>query len=265
MAFLMLLCQKMRLQRKQNQLTLKQMRYSSLVERGQKKVDKREKYYAKLEKQLERQANYYKNNANMFFSQMSGLGTNSVNLANPYGGNAAIMGMMQSLTPDQINDYLKQYSGGQIKETFRPDICNIIKNGGIREIRGEDGKTKYVEAWTGKEVNKDSLGVDPTVIYQATNTLQQMAQMQVSQMQQYTTQMKTNYENNVSIWLEAQQEQLEAQKEWEMDMLSEEQADLEAEKTSVETQLELIKQEKQNIEQMLGQAIQDSAPKFGLA
>ena len=86
MAFLMLLCQKMRLQRKQNQLTLKQMRYSSLVERGQKKVDKREKYYAKLEKQLERQANYYKNNANMFFSQMSGLGTNSVNLANPYGG-----------------------------------------------------------------------------------------------------------------------------------------------------------------------------------
>ena len=84
-------------------------------------------------------------------------------------------------------------------------------------------------------------------------------------MQQYTTQMKTNYENNVSIWLEAQQEQLEAQKEWEMDMLAEEQADLEAEKTSVETQLELIKQEKQNIEQMLGQAIQDSAPKFGLA
>ena len=265
MAFLLLLHQKMRLQRKQNQLTLKQLRFSSLVERMQKKVDKREKYYAKLEKQLERQANYYKNNANIFFSQMSGLGSNSVNLSNPYAPNGAVMSMLQNMTPAQVNEYLKQCSGGQLKESLSDAACNIVKNGGIREIRGEDGKTKYVEAWTGNEVNKDSLGADPTVIYQATNALQQMAQMQVSNMQTQMSQMKSNYENNVSIWLEAQQEQLDAQKEWEMDLLAEEQADLEAEKTSVEAQLEIVKQEKQNIEQALGQAIQDSAPKFGLA
>ena len=265
MAFLLLLHQKMRLQRKQNQLTLKQMRFSSLVDRMQKKVDKREKYYAKLEKQLERQANYYKNNANMFFSQMAGLGTNSVNLANPYGSNGAIMGYLQNMTPSQINEYLKQCSGGQIKDNLSDAICNLIKNGGIRETRDKDGKTVYVEAWTGNQVDENTLrGVKPETIYQATNALQQMAQMNVSNMQTQMSQMKSNYENNVSIWLEAQQEQLDAQKEWEMDLLAEEQADLEADKTSVETQLELVKQEKQNIEQALGQAIQDAAPKFGL-
>ena len=264
MAFLLLLHQKMRLQRKQNQLTLKQLRFSSLVERMQKKVDKREKYYAKLEKQLERQANYYKNNANVFFSQMAGLGTNAVNLANPYGSNAATMGVLQNMSPEQMKECIQQYGGGLDCSKFTPEIWNLVKAGGIQKWN-KDGNDVYIDA-NGKEIDSSALGgVDPTQVARAASIMQQMAQMQVSSMQQYTTQMKTNYENNVSIWLEAQQEQLEAQKEWEMDLLAEEQADMEAEKNSVEAQLELVKQEKQNIEQALGQAIQDSAPKFGLA
>jgi len=266
MAFLLLLHQKMRLQRKQNQLTLKQMRFSSLVDRMQKKVDKREKYYAKLEKQLERQANYYKNSANMFFSQQMGLGTNSVNLANPYGSNGAVMGILQGMTGKQMQDYIKQGSGGQISDFngFTDKIWEMVKTGGIQQVRDENGKDIYVNPYTGDKFTKESLGVDPVVINKAASIMQQMAQMQVSNMQTQMGQMKSNYENNVSIWLEAQMEQLEAQKEWEMDLLAEEQADLEADKTSVETQLELVKQEKQNIEQALGQAIQDAAPKFGL-
>ena len=76
--------------------------------------------------------------------------------------------------------------------------------------------------------------------------------------------MKSNYENQVSIWLEAQQEELEARKEWEMDLLEEEQSDMEAEKTSVEAQFELARQRKEAIEQELGNSIKDAAPKFGL-
>lgn len=267
MAFLLLLHQKMRLQRKQNQLTLKQLRFTSLVERMQKKVDKREKYYAKLEKQLERQANYYKNNANMFFSQQMGLGTNSVNLANPYGANGATMGILQSMSQSDMENVLKQCSGGQLDTSkFSPKAWELIKSGGIQTRTGTDGKTEYID-WNGAPIDASTLGsgVDAAAVNKAASVMQQMAQMQVSNMQTQMSQMKSNYENNVSIWLEAQQEQLEAQKEWEMDLLAEEQADLEADKTSVEAQLELVKQEKQSIEQALGQAIQDAAPKFGLA
>ena len=249
MAFLLLLHQKMRLQRKQNQLTLKQLRYTSLVERMQKKVDKREKYYAKLEKQLERQANCYKNSANMFFSQQMGLGCNGVNLNNMYGSSMAAIQMLgQWGDKDPMGNPVKA-EDIQIAQAMMAGQYQLSK----------DGKS-YIFNINGSEQTYDKDAIEKGN-YQK---IMQMAQSQVTQAQTYATQCKSNYENNVSIWLEAQQEQLEAQKEWEMDMLAEEQADLEAEKTSVETQLELIKQEKQNIEGMLGQAIQDAAPKFGL-
>ena len=246
MAFLLLLHQKMRLQRKQNQLTLKQLRFSSLVERMQKKVDKREKYYAKLEKQLERQANAYKNSANMYFSNMAGLGTNSVNMMNYNGTSAAAMQILQQFGGTNPYDGTK----------FNSDIAMAVMQGsGNIKTKVENGKYIYTDA-NGNDITSD--------VEQA-NKIISIANGLVSQQQQQANLCKQNYEQNVSIWLEAQQEQLEAQKEWEMDMLSEEQADLEAEKNSVEAQLELIKNEKQSIEQALGQAIQDAAPKFGLA
>ena len=248
MAFLLLLHQKMRLQRKQNQLTLKQLRFSSLVERMQKKVDKREKYYAKLEKQLERQANAYKNSANIFFSNAMGLGTNGVNLNNMYGSSmAAIQALSNWGDKDPMGNPVNQ---DDIK------IAQALMAG---QYKLENDK--YIINIDGSEKTFDKETIDKGN-YQK---IMQMAQSQVTQMQTYASQCKSNYENNVSIWLEAQQEQLDAQKEWEMDMLAEEQADLEADKASVEAQLELVKQEKQNIEQALGQAIQDAAPKFGLA
>ena len=49
-------------------------------------------------------------------------------------------------------------------------------------------------------------------------------------------------------------------KEWEMDLLAEEQADLEAEKTSIEAQLEIVKQEKEAITIMLRNTKHPSFP-----
>ena len=83
MAFLMLLHEKMKLQRKYNRLTLKQLRNGNLLSRMENKIKKREKYYSKLEKQLETQANAMKNSMKMQISNMMGLGQNSVNLMNP--------------------------------------------------------------------------------------------------------------------------------------------------------------------------------------
>jgi hypothetical protein len=94
--------------------------------------------------------------------------------------------------------------------------------------------------------------------------IQQMANSQVAQAQAYASQCKNNYDNNVSIWQTAAEEELEAQEQWEMDLLAEEQADMEAEKTSIEMQLKRVQEEKQNIEQALDASIKDSAPKFGV-
>ena len=265
----MLLCQKMKLQREENRLTLEQMRFSSKVDRMEKKVGKRQKYYDKLKKQIERQANYYKNNANMFFSNMAGLGTNSVNLNNPYGSNGAVMKFLSGLNADSINQIcgLKEGDKGYITNE------NIVKaiQSGCAQVNNSDKELDFngnkipakalYNSITGEVYAQDADAQSISGVYQQ---VQQYAQMQVSNMQSQANQMKVNYENNVSIWLEAQTEQLEAQEEWEMDLLAEEQADMEADKNMVEAKLKRVQQEKQNIEQALGQAIQDSAPKFGL-
>ena len=272
MAFLLLLHQKMKLQRKENALTLKQLRFSSKVDRMQKKVDKRQKYYDKLKKQLERQANCYKNQMNAYFTQMAGLGTNSVNLFNPYGSNGATMNVLANMSAEQM----KSIIGAGDKFEINQSLEEAIKSGRVQlaqsdvKYKDNDGNEQTIAKGTlfnpyTMEPIEGYEGQDAYAAAQAYQQLQQYASMQVSQIQQQMQAAKSNYENNVSIWLEASLEQLEAQEEEEMDMLAEEQADMEADKNSVEVQLQRVQEEKKNIEQALGQAIQDSAPKFGLA
>ena len=64
----MLLHEKMRLQRKQTKLTLKQLRNGNMLSRMESKIKRREKYYSKLEKQLETQANAMKNSMKITLS-----------------------------------------------------------------------------------------------------------------------------------------------------------------------------------------------------
>ena len=269
MAFLLLLHQQMKLQREENRLSLESIRFTNKVNRMEKKVQKRQKYFDKLKKQLDRQATYYKNNANMFFSNAMGLGVNSVNPANPYGTNGATMQILAGLNADSINQIcgLKEGDKGYISD---PNIVKAIQSGcaqvAVKEIKFNDDKTipegALYNTITGEVYSQNADAQSLGGVYQK---VQQFAQMQVSNMQTQMSQMKTNYENNVSIWLEAQQEQLEAQEEWEMDLLAEEQADMEAEQQMVENRLKRIQAQKDSLKQSLDKAIQDSAPKFGLA
>jgi hypothetical protein len=50
----------------------------------------------------------------------------------------------------------------------------------------------------------------------------------------------------------------------ELDALQDEENDYEMEKTSIETELEYIKERKQALESALTEGVKDSAPKFGL-
>ena len=273
MAFLLLLHQKMKLQRKENMLTLKQLRFSSQVDRMEKKVQKRQKYYDKLKKQIERQANCYKNSMNMQISNMFGLGTNSVNLYSPYGSNGAAMSMIAGMSATDMNNALgldgTAKNGFKISEEIAKAIASgtLQCNSSTKEIEFNGKKIPAGALYDGYsgDILQTSGKNDATQIGQAYQQLQQLAQVRVTQMQTQAQNMKAAYENNVSIWQEAALEQLDAQEEWEMDLLAEEQSDMEAEKNSVEVQLQRVQEEKKNIEQALGQAIQDSAPKFGLA
>ena len=251
MAFLMLLHEKMKLQRKYNKLTLKQLRNGNLLSRMENKIKKREKYYSKLEKQLETQANAMKNNMKMQISNMMGLGMNSVNLNNPYGSSAAALQIFTSWKGKNPLD-------NGATDIKNPEFVKAVMMGAV----GMDGDKYYMYGSDGK---LDKTKEYDKTAYENAQRIISCANSQVSMMQGQCQAMQANYENQVSIWLDYQKEQLDAQQEWEMDLLAEEQNDYEMEKTCIESELEMVKERKQAIEQQLGEAIKDSAPKFGLA
>lgn len=92
----------------------------------------------------------------------------------------------------------------------------------------------------------------------------QAAQQNQSQANMMCQQMSQNYQNNVSIWLEAAKEQLEAEQDAALAPLEMEQTDMELEKESVETQLAYAKERLQSIEQACSEETKNAAPKFGL-
>ena len=100
--------------------------------------------------------------------------------------------------------------------------------------------------------------------YQVFTSAMQQAQMNQSQAQMMCQQMSSNYQNNVSIWLEAAKAQLEAEQDAALAPLEAEQTDMELEKESTETQLAYAKERLQALEQACSEGIKDSAPKFGL-
>ena len=92
----------------------------------------------------------------------------------------------------------------------------------------------------------------------------QAAQQNQSQANMMCQQMSQNYQNNVSFWLEAAKEQLEAEQDAALAPLEMEQTDMELEKESVETQLAYAKERLQSIEQACSEETKNAAPKFGL-
>ncbi len=246
-AFLMLLHESMRLGRQMNKLTLRQLRNGNLLSRIKNKITKRQKYYSRLEKNLETQANMMKNSMKMYFSNMMGLGANSFNPYNPYGNIAAAWNIASSWTKSPIDGV-----------TYDPKQLEALMKGNL--FRVKDGENYVFKDGAGKIV--DGMTDDK---FQVLEKLQSYANQGVQQMQYQCQQYQQNYENNISIWLDYQRQQLDAQQEYEMDMLAEEENDYEMEKTSIEAEMELIKERKETIKQQLGEAAKDSAPKFGLA
>ena len=243
MAFLMLLHEKMRLQRRHNKLTLKQLRMGNKIDRIKRNIENKQKYYQKLEQNLDNMAKRFQNNANLAISNMFGVGTNMG--WNPYnigGGSILTRSAMEKFAADkECGKYAQAYLQNQ--SLFSP----------VKDSNGNTtGEYKY---------NNETISADKfKKIYELASQAGQCAQQDRMMAQQF----QSDYQNNISIWLDAQKEALNAEQDMVLDALQDQENDYEMEKTGIETELEYIKQRKEAIESALAEGIKDSAPKFGL-
>ena len=263
MAFLLLLHEKMRLKRQVNKLTLKQLRYGNRLDRMTKNISRVQKMYSSKMTQLEKQAQMMQSQASVFFRNQMGLGmeNQAFNPWNMSGGGITSfvlnqMGGMLNSGQIKVNPTADNKDGTAVK--IEPDIFQQMLQDyyttGLKENLDADGKG--LGTYGNNKYDKNQKA--------AFMMAMQAAQRNQSQANMMCQQMSQNYQNNVSIWLEAAKEQLEAEQDAALAPLEMEQTDMELEKESVETQLAYAKERLQSIEQACSEETKNAAPKFGL-
>ena len=263
MAFLLLLHEKMRLKRQVNKLTLKQCKYGSRLDRMTKNIARVQKMYSSRMTQLEKQAQMMQSQASVFFQNQMGLGLQN-QAFNPW-----------NMSGGGITSFVLNQVGGMLnKESFEvPDgkggkttvqMGEATAKAMMQEYMAGTLRPQYDKTDSSKIVGYGANGNYSAEQYQIFTSAMQQANMNQSQAQSMCQQMTSNYQNNVSIWLEAAKSQLEAEQDAALAPLEAEQTDMELEKESTETQLAYAKERLQALEQACSEGIKDSAPKFGL-
>lgn len=265
MAFLLLLHEKMRLKRQVNKLTLKQCRYGSRLDRMTKNIERVQKMYSKKQSYLQKQAQMLQSQATVWFQNMAGVGAQN-QMFNPTCYQYGTAGMTTAAA--QI---MSVWNG---QKEIKDDKTGKVTQIGISPDRAQQLWQAYMSGQLVPE--KDSNGnvvsgsytlngekIAPEEYAALTNAMQ-MANGQVQQRQMWAQGMSSQYQTNISVWLQAHEAQLEAEQDAALAPLEMEQTDMELEKESVETQLAYAKERLQAIEQACSEGIKDSAPKFGL-
>lgn len=262
MAFLLLLHEKMRLKRKVNTMTLRQVRVSHRKERMTKKIAQVQKMYANRLTQLEKQASIWTKQAQMSIYNGFGLGTQN-QLFNPMsamsGGSMLNSCFMNAL--GGILGGLKDSSDAPkgAKDANYKDIMNAYMSNDLKPNykKGADGKeTSDIESYGSGKFDVDAVKAFQAA-YQQAGQYQQYAQWQAQQM-------SSMYESNVSVWVEAQRMAIEEEQEKMLLPLQAEEEDLDLENESLEAQLQDARARLESLEQACSQEIKDSVPKFGL-
>ena len=270
----MLLHEKLRLQRKVNKLTLKQAQASSRKERVTKQIERIQKMYSKREANLDAQAKRMQNYASLQFKNFFGLASNMIN-TNPMGylnggiNNAGVMQtLMQGIASGQVS--LKQKDPKDGKETgvelTNDELIRLLSGQGYSQVT-KDGKTYIVEGkapedvstWTPTQADEDL-----TEKYKFAQSLQNQASGVYQMNQSQCATATSNYENNISIWLEYEKARLEAEQDEALLPLQEQETEWDMESQSADIQLQDAKARLETIKQALSEGIKDSAPTFGL-
>ena len=210
--------------------------------------------------QLEKQAQMMQSQASVFFRNQMGLGMEN-QAFNPWNMSG---GGITSFVLNQMGDML---ASGQIpkdKDNKFPAMDKVkfqemlqdYYTSGLGQYKDADGNPQEGKYGSNGQFTQDEVT--------AFKMAMQAAQQNQSQANMMCQQMSQNYQNNVSIWLEAAKEQLEAEQDAALAPLEMEQTDMELEKESVETQLAYAKERLQSIEQACNEETKNAAPKFGL-
>ena len=252
MAFLLLLHEKMRLQRKVNKLTLRQTQLASRKERITKNIEKVQKMYSSKMTMVEKQAS-------LWTSQCKNNLLNSNQMFNPTGGYGSITTFVANQMAGMLHNGGKDIKFGNktvsafSQEQYQAMMTDYMTTG-LRENLGEDnkGSGKYGNG------NYDKDTVD--AFFYAMSCARQNQQNA-----QFTAQqMASQYESSVSIWVEAYKAQLEEEQNAALLPLSAEETEIDIEQSSCEAQLADARARLDSIKQACSQEIKDSAPTFGL-
>ena len=241
MGHLLLFYQEMNLVREKNQLQLEQLQDSSELKRVEKNIQRKTKYYESLFTKLRSQAQTLQNQANMYFQNYLGMGANSVDPYNPMGSNQYTYQAVQNFLQNGYAYNCTDATGKTTSYTHNYDMSKFanmwslyMQSGG----RGFSPKTNNGQQVTEKLIfpgraEKEYPAYDgfDAMDVEAFMAAIQQAQMQQGQMRQWIQTQSSNYQNNISIWLEAQEAQLTAEQDAALEPLNYKQTMLELDKT----------------------------------
>ena len=272
MAMLLAMYQKMRLIREKNQATLDLTRFTSKYNRVSKNIERVQKMYTSKIASLESQAKMMMTQAKSIFQMQSGLSMQAGSAyLNPYqmgGGNAFITQRMQQYLSNGIP---VKYVDGKIQSTdgnnltkfdskTQQQLLYLYQSGKLNSLTTKDDKA-------GELFYKDANGKDASIKEKDYVLFQQI--LNASNNDYYTAtnylnQANSNYETNVSIWLEAAKAQLEAEQDAAVEPLAYQQTMWELEKEQTETRLEVIKADLEKYDRLCSEETKGHAPRFGL-
>lgn len=249
MAHLLLMYQFLRAKREVNELTAKAFKFSGKKDRIKKNIEKTQKYYTDAKARIASQAKMMTSAASVFFQNNFGLGTGTVgNFINPYSMGSANNGFVLGLLNNQ--DFVSK-ALESIGYTGNLDIQDLYQ----RQMQGQlvkDKEGKY----------PDNISEEDVKAFGALMSYAQQAQYQA---QTQCNNANAMYQQNVSIWEQAMNAQLEAEQDAALEPLNYEETMMELEETTTKTKLEEKKQELDNIKQELSQRVKDDAVSFGLS
>lgn len=259
MSGLLAMYQKFRLIREQNQLTLDLTKYTSGVDRISKQIERTQKRYTSLFAQLESQAKMMQSQANVYFQNMAGLGSNTASLSNYTGLNGFVCNIVGGMLSKGGFKYKDEHGKEKPLEAMsNSEIQKMMNeyaaNGRFLPKLDENNQpiqNEYANGWTPQQVA-------------AFTTAMRAGQMQQQQAQMWSQNASQNYTNNVSVWLDYQKAQLEAEQDAALEPLNYKETMMELDKTQAETKLKRIEAQIQSYDQLISQEAQNSAPKFGL-
>ena len=215
--------------------------------------------YSSKMSELESQAKMAQSQFSVWIQQATGLGTMGLHPMNFGAAGGISMFIMNGLAA-WAGQGTKDKDGNEIVSKQKAEeMFKAFQQGGFQKNVDENGNPIKGAEW--KDINGNPYSAQQYQAFQGAYThvqqMQNMAQMQVQQM-------SSQYQSNVSIWLEAAKEQLEAEQDAALAPLEMEETDIELDNQSCEAQLADAKARLESVKQACSEGIKDSAPTFGL-